>query len=162
MGEKVSDVTFTAGEVHELTGIEPEKLRLWRQRGHVQTKGQSGWTRYNYPDVVALGCLAELTKAGISISHAVDIVNNSEVRRHTMIERDFESAGIYSEDRLVVVAPVTIEGVGQSYDYVVCGLGELPRVFINVEGGYLPGASCLIVLNVSDVRRRIDRKFTDM
>lgn len=151
--------SYIAGQVAELVGIDPEKLRLWRQRGHLPTKSEPGWTRYNYADVIGLACLLELTKMGVGVSHAADMLNRHDIRGRLLSEHSHTDAETPFEDSVIVIAPVTVEGGGQSYEFVFCSLSELPMVFINkANGRYLPGCPCLIVLNLSDVRRRVDTK----
>lgn len=148
---------FTASEAQTLTGINVETQRVWRRR-HLKIGTGEGWTRYSYSDVVVLACLAELTKAGIAIGHATDIVSRDEVWRSIMVERDYDRIGEPLEDRLIVVAPVTVDGIGLTHDFVFCVLRDLPKVFLNAEGGYVPAAACLTVLNTSYVRRQVNER----
>lgn len=154
---------FTASDVQVLTGVNVETQRVWRRRGHIEGDRGAGWTRYNYADVVAVACVAELTRAGISPSHAANIVNDNQVRVQVMADQLTGTERPVSKDRLIVIAPVTIDGIGRSYDYVLCQLDELHRVFIDTEsGGYLPGTPCTVVLNVSDICRRINARLNEV
>ncbi|MGY0782096.1 MerR family transcriptional regulator [Azospirillum argentinense] len=60
--------TFTAGQVEDLTDINPETLRVWRRRGFIPPNPGGGWARYSFGSVVLIGTLLDLTA-----THRLDV-----------------------------------------------------------------------------------------
>lgn len=56
--------TFTASEVANIVGMNPETLRVWRRRKNVVLEGErEGWTRFTFNDVMLITVYHRLTQS---------------------------------------------------------------------------------------------------
>lgn len=80
--------SFTAGEVHDLLGINADTLRVWKRRGQFVAEHSDGWSRYSFADLVSMAVGKKLMEAGIAVSIASNIASGIVVRSFAHGEAD--------------------------------------------------------------------------
>lgn len=80
--------SFTAGEVHDLLGINTDTLRVWKRRGQFVAEQTEGWSRYSFADLVSMAVGKKLMEAGIAVSIASNIASGHCVRSFAHDEQE--------------------------------------------------------------------------
>jgi MerR family transcriptional regulator, heat shock protein HspR len=79
----------------ELSGFDPQTLRLYERRGLLTPARTDGGTRrYSEDDLVRLARISELVAAGINIAGILQILN----LEHRNIELEFDNSQLRSEN----------------------------------------------------------------
>lgn len=148
--------TFTPGQVHDLTGVSPEKLRIWRQRGHVEHEKEGGWARFQFSEVASIACMAEMIAGGISVGDAAGIMSGKSVRMDIL--RHWSATKVENvPDFLIVIGHKANEDGTSLLDYFVTYPDGATRI-LTEETNW----SFFSVLNVSTVLRNLERKISEL
>jgi len=67
--------TYAPAVAVAVTGLKPVTLRQWHLRGLLDFEQDPGtWRRYSFDDLLAIVMMAAITEAGLSASHAAEII----------------------------------------------------------------------------------------
>jgi len=81
------NVSLSASEIGSITGLNMEKLRVWRHRGYPLPKARAV---FSFQDAVVFACLSKMLDHGFPPAEAADMLSRLDVWRTVAIDQEYE------------------------------------------------------------------------
>jgi len=142
------DIALSASDIGSITGLNMEKLRVWRHRGYSLPKARAV---FSFQDAVVFACLAKMLDHGFPPAEAADMLHRLDVWRTAALDQEHEDAGLPVNDMVIGFVVATLSNGDKVMDYVK---GSRPEeLFAELNASHV-----LTVINVTAIRREVAAK----